>query len=274
MLAQRLHVAVQQPLDSLAETRDADGIVAADLVLVGHRRRLGGYLRNRARAPFLHRRQAVFDARTDVQHTRAQRAQQALVAGEGNEVGAELLHVDRHVTGRLRGVDHAGNLRLPGDAGDLVDRLHRARDVRDVHAGDQARLGTNRLADVVGVDQAGLPVARNELHVEPDLFGQGVVRTEHRIVLHGGGNRVGPGRRGVQQPANGDHQRLGAIQREDDPLGRLGVDQRCDPPAAFGQHPFAVAGFLIRTPPGRRTNVAREVHHRLGHHGGLGKAGS
>ena len=59
------------------------------------------------------------------------------------------------MAGGLGGVDDEGDVVLAGDAADLAERLEGAGDVAGVGDGDELRVGADRFADVVGIDQAG-----------------------------------------------------------------------------------------------------------------------
>ena len=82
--------------DAFGQAGDADGVVAAGLVLVGHEVGLAVVLGDRSGAAFADRREDLFDARADVEEAGAERAEQAFVAGGGEQVDIVGLHVDGH----------------------------------------------------------------------------------------------------------------------------------------------------------------------------------
>ena len=47
----------------------------------------------------------ALDARANVEHAGAERAEQAFVAGGGQQIDVERSHVDRHMAQRLGGID-------------------------------------------------------------------------------------------------------------------------------------------------------------------------
>jgi len=59
----------------------------------------------------------------------------------------------------------------------------------------------------------------------------------------------------VQQTPDRDHQRLRAVHRENDPLGRLGVDQRCQAMTAGVDDLPAVPGLDVGPRPAEAPQV-------------------
>eukprot|EP00322_Chrysochromulina_rotalis_P023554 CAMPEP_0115840386 /NCGR_PEP_ID=MMETSP0287-20121206/6743_1 /TAXON_ID=412157 /ORGANISM="Chrysochromulina rotalis, Strain UIO044" /LENGTH=366 /DNA_ID=CAMNT_0003293993 /DNA_START=134 /DNA_END=1235 /DNA_ORIENTATION=+ len=66
-----------------------------------------------------------------------------LVGGDGHEVDAELLHVHRDLSHRLRRVDVQEDLSRAAEPADLGDRLYHANLVVDVHDRDEGGLGSD-----------------------------------------------------------------------------------------------------------------------------------
>src|SRR5579875_2962623 len=86
-----------------------------------------------------------------------------LVAGDREQIDAELLDFGRYLADGLRRVRMQRNPVRAGDFGDFSDRLDRADLVVRVHDADQERVLGDRLADVIGVDKAA-PVDGNVGH--------------------------------------------------------------------------------------------------------------
>ena len=111
------------------------------------------------------------------------RPQQTLVPRRGQQVDVVRLHVDRHVPGRLRGIDDERNTVLAGDRADRADRLNRAGHVRGMRHGDQPRVRTDGPADVLRIDQPALRIDRNARLLHQPLVLQRVQRPENRVVI-------------------------------------------------------------------------------------------
>ena len=109
-------------------------------------------------APAEERRQRGEQVVAAPEHADAGRADH-LVPGEGDQVGPERVHVDRHLRHGLRGVDDDRRAVRVRRRGDLRHRVDGAEHVR--HVGDRDDLGAL-------VDQAGREPA---LDVEPALVG-------------------------------------------------------------------------------------------------------
>src|SRR5262249_1278550 len=95
-------------------------------------------------------------ASADVQAAGAGRAEQRFVAREREQVDVRLLDRDRDGAGGLRGVDTEEHVVLAGDPADRGDVLNGAEHVRRVREHDEACVGADGFADVVGVDEAGV----------------------------------------------------------------------------------------------------------------------
>ncbi len=108
------HAAVEQPLDAGREAGDADGVVRAAFEAVGHEIGLARLLADTAGAALLQREHELFDARADVEHAGAQGAEQAFVAGHGEQIDAVGLHVDGDMAGRLCAIDAPAGCRARG----------------------------------------------------------------------------------------------------------------------------------------------------------------
>ena len=71
------------------------------------------------------------------------------MAGDGQQVDVQRLHVDRQHAGGLGGVHQEEQVVLTGDPADLPDRLDRAEHVAGVAQGDESRL-RRRLDELPG----------------------------------------------------------------------------------------------------------------------------
>src|SRR5262249_14309055 len=77
-----------------------------------------------------------------------------LVAGDRQQVDAELIHVGRNLADGLGGVGMKQHAALMGDAGAILDRLDGSDLVVGVHDADEDRARRNRSAKVVGINAA------------------------------------------------------------------------------------------------------------------------
>ncbi len=75
----------------------------------------------------------------------AERAEEAFVAGEGEEVDIVGLDVDGDVAGGLRRVDEESDTSLTGNSADVADWLNGPRDVGPVDDCDQFRVRAESL---------------------------------------------------------------------------------------------------------------------------------
>ncbi len=121
----------------------------------------------------------------DRQHAGAQRAEQALVPGSGQQVDAQRLQVDRHVARRLGRIAQHRDARGARHARHFGDGLQSARDVRRMADGDQARRRFEGGADVVRVDDA-LRVATDARHTNAEVLGQVFKGAQNGVVLDDG----------------------------------------------------------------------------------------
>ena len=151
-----------------------------------------------------------------------------LVAGEDEEVAAEILHVDRQVHGRLAAVDQHRNAALVRDAADLLDRHDRPGDVRHVDDRDHLRPLGQELLEGFEVERA-VVVDRRPLDHRAAPFAMEVPGHDVGVVLEDGDDdlvalpdpHAAEGLRDEVDPL-----RRGA--REDDLLDRRRVDEAAD----------------------------------------------
>lgn len=80
-----------------------------------------------------------------------------------------------------------------------------------------------------------------------------------------------PGGGRIEQAVDGDVERLGTVQCEDDPLGGHCVEQLGKVPTAAMEYVAGDPGFAVSAPAGRCGHVDREVRHRVDNAAGLGE---
>ena len=100
------------------------------------------------------------------------------MAWRGKEIDVIVLQIERNMSRGLGSVDHEGKVVAAGDCADLAKRLERSGDVGGVGEGNQRGVGTNRLAEVVRIDQAGGGIDGDARLIDPVVIGQRVERTE------------------------------------------------------------------------------------------------
>src|SRR5205814_9611298 len=163
-----------------------------------------------------------------------------LVAGEGQEVGAEGGDVDRQVGGGLGGVDlhqGAGGVGRLGQRGDVVDRAQHVG-----HGRDPEQLGPVEEAGEVG--EVEVPVGRegDPAQLDAPLGGQHVPGHDVGVVLHvGEDDDVAGAERGAAPGVGHQVGGLGRAPGEDDLPGRGGVDE----PGGLGPGRLVGGGGLL-----------------------------
>jgi len=239
---------------SLAEARNARHVQRArpDAALVA--------------AAFDHRAQRQFASH--VERAAALRAVH-LVRGHRQQIDAEIVDVDRHLPGGLRGVgvhERAGGMR---ERRQFANRLQRADFVVGHHHADEQRAFVDGRACGVEVDES-LTGDREKRHVEAGAF-EPAAGLEHRLVLDGRRHDAvtklfpDPGKT-FATPANGQVVRLGRATREDD-LARRRADERRETPAAFLDGLLRLPAPLVRR-TGRIAERLGEIRqHDLEHPG-------
>ena len=136
------------------------------------------------------------------------------------------------------------------------------------------RVRADRPADVVRIDQAGRRIDRHARLLDPAAHRQRVERAEDRVVIDVRADRVAACRSRIDQPLDREVQRIGAVEREDEVLRPLAVEQPVQPPAAFVDQ-IARSRSPRRTPPrpALAPSSRRVADHRVQHRLRLGKAG-
>eukprot|EP00166_Cyanidium_caldarium_P004146 ctg_428.g299 len=163
-----------------------------------------------------------------------------LVAADGQQVDVHLLHIDRYLAHRLRGVTVEEHFALAAHAPDLLYRLNGADLVVHHHHRHQRRVVADSLAQPPHV-QAAVGVHRQVRDLEP-LALQVAARIQHALVLGGGGDDVALGGLvKVRHAFDGHVVGLGRAAGEDDLFGTGSVHQAGDMLARF-------VGGLLRCP--------------------------
>ena len=111
-----------------------------------------------------------------------------LVAGDGQQIAADRLHIDRHLARRLHRIGmevHIGFLR---DGADLSHRLQCADLVVGHHHADELRIRPKGTAYVLGINHAGrIDGQKRDLDA---AIAQPLRRMEHGMMLDGAGDKV------------------------------------------------------------------------------------
>ena len=106
-----------------------------------------------------------------------------LVSGDGEQIAADALDIDRDLACRLHRVGVEVDIGLGGDFADLFDRLQHAGFVVGHHDGDQPGIRPQRSADVVGINLAAA-VHWNVCDFAARRF-QMLAGVQHRMMLDG-----------------------------------------------------------------------------------------
>ena len=147
--------------------------------------------------------------------------------GEGEEVAAERLHVDRPVRRRLGGVDDHDRVPAVRPGRESLERIDRPERVGDEVRGDDAHVPvTGRAVEVAEVELA-LVVERDHPEVGAGPLRDVLPGDEVRVVLELGHEDDVSGPEVDEPPGVGDEvQPLGRVPREDELLRRRRVDER------------------------------------------------
>ena len=184
-----------------------------------------------------------------------------LCAGDRDEVGAERLHVDRHVRRGLRGVADEDRALLVRPRGELLDRVDRAERVRDEVRRDDLDVAAARRSRRASRDRAR-PARRagssaSSAPVLPAMYCHG---HEVRVVLELGDDDEVAGAEVRQPPRVRDEvDRLGRVADEDD-LARVGrVERRRAPSRARPRAPPSRARRARRRRDARSRTTSRRT---------------
>ena len=74
--------------------------------------------------------------------------------GDGEQIDAELIHVERELAGGLHGIAVEIDIGFGGDAADFFDGLDRAEFIVRVHHADENCFRAQRAANIFGIDDA------------------------------------------------------------------------------------------------------------------------
>ena len=155
-----------------------------------------------------------------------------LCAGDRDEVGAERLHVERHVRRGLRGVADEDRALLVRPGGELLDRVDRPERVRDVvRRDDLDPCPARRCASSVGEIELALLGQRDHRELRAGAAGDVLPRHEVRVMLELGDDDEVAGAEVRHPPRVRDEvDRLGRVADEDD-LAHVGRVQRARAPS-------------------------------------------
>jgi len=103
--------------------------VVPRFVFVGERFGLNVFFAVRARSPLSKTRQVLLNSGAHVKDPRAKRTQEPFVPGAREKIARKRPHVDRQMTGGLRGVDEKQGSRFAGDISHSGHGLNRACNV-------------------------------------------------------------------------------------------------------------------------------------------------
>src|SRR5687768_15930103 len=158
-----------------------DGEVAG-FVTIGKRIGLAVLRAARSGAALAMGEEVRFDFWRDVEEAGAERAEEAFVAGGGEEVAADGFDIDGNVAEGLGGIDEIEDVAFFGDLADGGDGLDGTGDVGGVEERDEAGLGRDGAADIVRIDEAfsaGGGVGRGDVAV----LGEELEGAEDGVVL-------------------------------------------------------------------------------------------
>ncbi len=181
---------------------------------------------------------------------------------------AQRADINREFAGGLHAIGMQWDLGFGGDAGNFFDGLDRAELVVRVHDADQGRLGLERAADGVGIDEA-LAVDGNDGDVGK-LVGGG----EDGGVFYGRGDHV-TGCIAMEARAGGENREVvgfSAAAGEDDLLGLGRAEKGRDLGARLVQEPASLLAVVMQA-GGVAIDFAqhgKHGFHDLGRHWGGG----
>jgi len=269
---------LEHPVDPREQPEDSGRVVRSRLVLVGEEVRLAVQLGSRSGSALAEGPEDFLDARAKVEKAGSEWAHEELVAGGGEEVDVVGDDIDGNVADGLGGVDDEGNGVFAGDAADFAHRLNSSGDVGGVGDGDELGVAADGPLNVVGIDQAGGGIHPHAGEGDRAAVGEGVKGTEDGVVVEvcadGVRSAAGGGDVGFEDALDGEVEGVGAVEGEDDVVGRGGVDELADGGAAIGEHAGGFDGFSVSSAAGRCAElgeVARdggEDAGRLGEGGG------
>ena len=134
------------------------------------------------------------------------------MAGKSQHIDELLLDVEWNGADRLSAVDQESHAALAGDLPDLGDRLNRAQDVAAMGHRNEAGIGFDGLAEVFGVDHAGVGRKADAREFNETGISHGLERARDRIMFERGRDDVIAL---AQQTLHGDVEGVGAVHGED-----------------------------------------------------------
>ena len=173
------------------------------------------------------------------------------MTGEHVEVAPEGAHVEGDVRRGLGAVEHDVRSLLPGEPGDLLDRIHGSERVRNVDHRDDARPIAQQRRETFHVELASVGDRRRQ-HFRPGALRNHLPGHDVRVVLHPGQEdfvpfpeRVAAERRGHQVQA------LGGPADENDLFGGLRPEEP--------RHPATRTLVVLRRPLREDVDAAMDV---------------
>lgn len=194
-------------------------------------------------------------------------AEEAFVAGEGEEIDLLVFDVDWPAAGGLGGIDEEGNVvcaSAVGDGGEIEDG---AADIGRVIDDDETRAGADGIFDFLRVDRAvGLGVGDGQ----PDAGAfEGAQGAHDGVVFHAGGDDVVAR---AEQAAEDEIKAGSGVGHEQDAEWIAEAKQFCDVLAGGETYAFGFVGEAVAAAAGVGADVAQEAEHGVGDAVGLGPA--
>ena len=188
-----------------------------------------------------------------------------LVAGEGEEIRAQLLHVHRHVRRALRAVYDHDRALFVRHGGDLLHRVLPAEDVRHLRHRDDLCAPADERFDLLKI-HAAIRRALDKLQLRARLAADHLPRQQIAVVLHDGHEHL-IARLDVRQAvAIGDEiQALGRVAGKDDLARRLCADEAAHRLARLLINIGRLDAQRIQAAQGVRVVTAVEICHCIKH---------
>ena len=225
-----------------------------------------------AGATFADGSEHFFEAGADIEESGAERAEEAFVAGCGEEINAVGLHVDGDMPGGLGDVHDERDAVTAGDLADCSDGLDGAGDVAGVGDGDEAGVGPDGAGDVIGIDEAVCGIDGDSCLFDQAGIYKRIERAKDGVVIDLGAygvSFVG----GVDETFDREIESIRAIEGEDEMLASLAVEQFVKATAAFAEEFTGLDGFAIGSAAGAGADLGGVADHGFGYLRRLGETG-
>ena len=149
-------------------------------------------------------------------------AQQALVAGETENVDIHVPDINGEYTGGLGGIYHIQQIVSSCDGSDSADVQQVSGEIGTVCCEDGSGIGPDSGFKILITD-GSVGVSRKDRQLKATIF-QFVKGSENGVVFQGGGDHMISG---LQCAFDGDIQRLGRVGGKGDPLRTFRAEQFC-----------------------------------------------